>query len=148
MVGDRAGRAITPDEEGGKMSVDLHYDQERKILSVVLHGVIDVEEFSGIVETITHSEEYPADIPTLWDLSAVDASKVDTSIIEKIIAIRARYPERGSTKLALLTSTDLAFGLSRMYEMTSSDMPQVIRVFKSRPEAESWLQAAGSNSTY
>ena len=122
------------------MSTDLHYDQERNILHIVLHGVFTVDEFSAILETITHAEEYPPDVPTLWDLSALDAREVDISIAEKLIGIRKRYPERGSTKLALVASSDLAFGLSRMYEALSTDLPQSIRVFKDRAIAEQWLQ--------
>ena len=122
------------------MSADLRYDQERNILHVILHGLITVDQLRNILHKITHAEEYPPDIPALWDLTAVDAGEVDLSMIEKFIGTRERFPERGITKLAILTSSELAFGLSRMYEAMSVDLPQTIRVFKDRATAEQWLQ--------
>lgn len=122
------------------MSANLRYDKERNILHVTVHGVISVDEFGEIINKISHAEEFPPDVPALWDLSAVDARNVDVSIIEDFVMIRERYPERGSTKLALLTSSDLAFGMSRMYEAFSADLPQTIRFFRDRASAEQWLQ--------
>ena len=122
------------------MSTDIHYDREKNILHIVVHDVITVDEFGDILEKITRAEEYAPDVPALWDLSAVDASKADTSIIEKLITVRERYPERGKTKLAMVASSALAFGLSRMYEALSADLPQTIGVFRDRVEAEQWLQ--------
>ena len=122
------------------MSTEIHYDREQNILHIVVQDVITVADFGDLLELITHGEEYPPDVPALWDLCEIDAREADPGMIDNLIAIRQRYPERGNTRLALLTSSDLAFGLSRMYEALSADLPQLIRVFKDRATAEQWLQ--------
>jgi hypothetical protein len=122
------------------MPSDLRYDKERNILNVFLSGEITIDDFDEIMDSITHSDEFPADVPTLWDLCEVDVRNADTSVIEKVIGVRTRYPERGKTKLALLASSELAFGLSRMYEALSADLPQTVGVFRDRAEAQQWLE--------
>jgi hypothetical protein len=122
------------------MPADLRYDKERNILHVILNGSITIDDFIEIMDSITHAEEFPADVPTLWDLREVDARNADSDMIEQVIGVRTRYSERGKTKLALLASSELAFGLSRMYEALSFDLPQTIGVFRDRGEAEQWLQ--------
>jgi hypothetical protein len=122
------------------MSIDIKYDRDRNILSIILHDLISMDEFAGIMDTITKSDEHPSDVPTIWDLRSIDAREADTSLIEELIGIRGRYPERGMAKLALVTSSELAFGLSRMYEALSVDLQQSIREFRDRTEAEQWLE--------
>ena len=50
-----------------------------------------------------------------------------------------KYPERGSTKRAIVVASDLGFGLANMYEKWSTGLPQVMRVFRDINEAERWL---------
>jgi hypothetical protein len=56
-----------------------------------------------------------------------------------LIEIRKKYPERGNAKIAIVASTDLSFGMSRMYEVFSGNLPQTIMVFRNLEEAEQWL---------
>jgi len=127
------------------MSADLRYDREKNILHIVLHGSVTLDEFADVLETITHTEEYPPDVPAIWDLSALDTSDLDISMIELLNDIRKRFPERGLTKLAIVASSELTFGLSRMYEAFSADLPQMLRVFKDTGSAELWLQEADAS---
>jgi len=38
-----------------------------------------------------------------------------------------------------VASDDIHFGLSRMYEMMTDEMPQGVHVFRSMADAEQWL---------
>jgi len=111
----------------------------------VLRGSVRLDEFNNILETITHTEEYPPDIPAIWDLSELDTGNPEISMIEELNDVRKRYPERGKTKLAIVASGELTFGLSRMYEAFSAELPQMLRVFKDRASAEVWLQEANAS---
>ncbi len=127
------------------MSADLRYDRENNLLHIMLHGSVTLDEFTDILETITHAEEYPPDVPAIWDLSALDTGNSDISMIGELNDVRKRYPERGKTKLAIVASGELTFGLSRMYEAFSAELPQTLRVFKDRANAELWLQEADAS---
>ena len=50
---------------------------------------------------------------------------------------RSLFPSR--SKLALVSSTDLGFGLSRVYEAYREESSTHVQVFRLEDEAESWL---------
>ena len=121
------------------MPIDLHYDREKNILYVTIGEQITQEEFSKAIEKITHSDEFPPDVPTLWDLRTGDFTTADSSLTTLFIEIRKKHPERGKAKIALIVSDDLAFGMSRMYELKAFDLPQEMRVFRDYAEGEQWI---------
>ena len=121
------------------MPIKLVYNEQNAILYAFCKGILTVEEFTSAMNEIISSKEYPADVRTLWDAVEFDASSVDSCFITQLIAIRGNYPTRSSAKLALFAPEDLGFGVSRMYEAWSDELPQNIRVFRRSVEAEKWL---------
>ncbi len=121
------------------MSMDLHYDANKKILACLCKGPLSADEFKATLALIVSSQEYPPDVNLLWDVREVDANSFDKSLVSRVVSIRQNYPQRGDAKLALVASEDLHFGLSRMYEMMTDEMPQNIHVFRTTADAEAWL---------
>ena len=56
-----------------------------------------------------------------------------------MVEVRRKYPERGIGKGAALVGNLASFGLSRMHQTLSEDLPQDIRVFDDFDEAVTWL---------
>jgi len=121
------------------MQVEHHYDKEKNVLIGIVEGKISFEAFNDIMRKIVTSTEFPPDCNTIWDLRKADLSSIDSKFIEILISIRKKYPERGKAKIAFIVDSDLSFGLTRMYEMISNQLPQVINVFRDYKEAEEWL---------
>lgn len=123
------------------MSIQMHYDRKKEILYCYFDKTLSVEEVESTLFAITHGAEYLPDVDTLWDMGKIDFSEVDEGFIKRIISMRQKFPERGNAKVALIVSSDLGFGLSRMYETFSeaAEMSQNINVFRDRAKAEKWL---------
>ncbi len=121
------------------MPVRLRYDGEKEILCVAVKNPFTLEEFEAAVKDIVESDQFPPDIGALWDLRELDFNDIDRSFEEDLINIQMKFPERGQARLALITPEGLGFGMTRMYEALSDDLPQRIRAFKSYTEAEDWL---------
>lgn len=95
------------------------------------------------MDEITHSNQYPVNINALWDVREQDFTDVTSSTLQNLVKISKCYPERGNAMAAFVTNENLAFGMLRMYEITSSmeenNTSQHLRVFRSYSEAEKWL---------
>jgi len=119
--------------------MDLSYDESKEILTCYCQGPVFVAEFKATIALIVSSKEYSPSVNMLWDVQDADPASFDISLAGQIVSIRQHYPERGNAKLAIVASDDLHFGLSRMYESMSDDMPQDIHVFRTVADAEQWL---------
>ena len=130
------------------MSIDLRHDSEKGFLIITVTGELSHEEYKAVMNEITQSEQYPADINALWDVREQDFKKVTSTTVKNIIDISRQYPERGSSQVAFVVKDNLAFGMLRMYEMASGaetlDTSQNLRVFRDYTEAEKWLLNEGS----
>ena len=125
------------------MSFDIRFDQEKKILIVTVGDAFTVEEFQTVMDEITRSEQYPPDTDALWDLRALDFAKIDSRYLQGILQIRKQYPERNTARLAHIVKGGFAFGMMRMYQISSDldqqGLKQTVGVFKSISEGEEWL---------
>ena len=125
------------------MAIDIKYKPENGFLYIKVMGQCSVEEYETAMDEITQSKQYPANINALWDVREQDFSDVTSSTVQNLVKVSKRYPERGNAMAAFVTNGNLAFGMLRMYEITSgmeeNDTSQYLRVFRSYSEAEEWL---------
>jgi hypothetical protein len=123
------------------MPIELRYDREKGILYATVKDQLTPDELGSVLEKITSSKEYPKNVPTLWDMRAFNFNSLDRELEIRFIEVRKRYPDRGKTKLAIIVSSDFAYGMFRMYELLSisQDLPQDIMVFRNYIEGEKWL---------
>jgi len=117
----------------------MTYDKDKGILYGVADQQLSLEELGQAMQDILHSTEYPPNTPALWDLRKLDFKNIDKTYIQNLMALRKDNPQRGQAKIAIIADQDLGFGLSRMYEMLSDDLPQRIMVFRNMSDGEAWL---------
>jgi len=120
------------------MSVEFHY--KNSIVYGAFKSPLNLDEIKKAIALLTKSTQFPADANTLWDLRELDFTQIDHEMERQLVAIRRQYPERGQARIAFVVDTDLAFGMTRRYEMLSANLPQQIRVFRDYAKAETWLQ--------
>lgn len=124
----------------GAMSVEIKYDQNRKVLDVTVSGALDMDEFSSAFENITNSGDFPPDTNAIWDIRDLDISKANFRFIHDLVKIRSLYTKRGKCRAVVIVSSDLQYGLGRMFQMLSeSELPNHIMVFRDYKEGEQWL---------
>ena len=121
------------------MPVKLNFDQDKGLLVGLIESPLLVDDAKASFQQMRESSEYPVDVPTLWDLRALDFNGVDRDLEDRIIALRKAVPERGNARLAIVVADDLGFGMARMYQILSDELPQHILVSRDYTEAENWL---------
>ena len=123
------------------MQLNINYDAEKNILYGSYKGAFTVEEFENQLREIVSAAEFPADVPTIWDLSETDVSQFNWEFIQQLLEIRERFPARGDALIAIVAPSDLTFGISRMYTARGESLPQQMQVFRTVTKAEAWLKA-------
>ena len=97
-------------------------------------GQAGFEEFFGAVEA---SEGFDPNGVELWDLSAVTVDLTTPQV--KQLAARARRKSNRPKKVALLVSSDLSFGMLRMYAAFRDEGQVELNVFRDVDVATQWL---------
>ena len=121
------------------MGIDISHDKDNNFLVITVTGELNLAILNTAAQQIVSSDQHAADISTLWDVSQVDTNNLDQGFFEELIALRKNLKGRGNAKLALVANSDLRFGLSRMYELLSGELPQSMHVFRTLDEAKEWL---------
>ena len=122
------------------MRIHLEYDRDKNILFGSYSGAFTLQEFETQLAEIVSTSTFPANVPTIWDLTEMDFSQMDWDFINKLLEIRAKFPTRGDALIAIVAATDLTFGVSRMYASKGDSLPQTMQVFRSIEDAEAWIK--------
>ena len=122
------------------MQIHLEYDRDKNILFGSYSGTFTLQDFETQLAEIVSTSTFPANVPTIWDLTEMDFSQMDWDFINKLLEIRAKFPTRGDALIAIVAATDLTFGVSRMYASKGDSLPQTMQVFRSIEDAEAWIK--------
>ncbi|MCW8825099.1 MAG: hypothetical protein OQK78_01610 [Gammaproteobacteria bacterium] len=128
------------------MSVDHHIDDEAKVIITSLNGdAIDselVEILTNYFRDIKSQSRYEA-YNEIIDLRNVHGFKLEPQKIRELATISSSYDKDGiNTKLAIIASSILAFGLAKIYEIARKidrKSCKEVRVFKRLSDAHEWL---------
>ena len=121
------------------MPASCSYSVDNNILYCMVEGVVTIDDFKQLMLEIVSSTEYPVDVKTLWDIRKLDLSSITRELADQLISLREKNPQRGATSIAIVAEENHGFGMSRMYEMLSSQLPQQIMVFRDYKAGETWL---------
>ena len=83
--------------------------------------------------------KYKKGMGRLWDFRDADLSLLNTEVVKEMAQYSLRFPPGiNDVKVAFVTSRNLEYGLSRMFEMLSRAKTP-IHVFRAMDEAEKWM---------
>ena len=114
-------------------------DDENQLTTHVFTGVVLIDDIIEAVKALYTSEPTPNH---LWDVTQADLSKINSKDLDKIASIASQSAPSGRTgRTAIVTSSDLGFGLGRVYEAFARISGQMVEVrsFRSRKQAEDWI---------
>lgn len=121
------------------MPFHFNYNKINKILYCVIEGQFTLNELKSMMKELTESKDFPSDVSTLYDVRKLDFTLFDAEFEKKIISERKKHVGRGNAKIAFWAEDDLAFGMTRMFQILSSELPQQLMVFRDLLSAECWL---------
>lgn len=128
------------------MPAKHHIDSTSRLLITTWEGeAVDVDFIEAIKkyqQDIQCNSDY-SNFNEIVDLTRITGIKLTTNGIKHMSSIASNTDQnRTNTKLALIVSSNLAFGLARMYEAyrsMSKNSNKEIRVFKNETDAFTWI---------
>jgi len=119
--------------------IDTSIDIDRQLTIHTITGEVLSDEISHKIKT--YCESGPTEF-VLWDFSKAALSKTTLSQVDIFIALTKRYSNlRKRGKTALVFSSDLGFGLGRVFDihldLLGSNIPYM--TFRSKELALKWL---------
>lgn len=125
------------------MKITTEIDKKRSLRKHSIEGDIEVLKLKESLEQYYKTDQYDPSMNSLWDLREANFNNVQTQEVNTLAEMVSRlWGKSSNSKSALVVSKDLAFGISRMYEILLSTLnsPKTVAVFKSMDEAKSWLE--------
>lgn len=118
----------------------ISIDKDKKLARITARGMVNVLELKEIfMETVGH-EDWQTDFNMLCDYSRIENFDVTSQDIDDITEWQTSIDAMiGNGRCAVVASKDSVYGMSRMWEILSSERSQQIYVFRQINDAILWL---------
>ena len=122
------------------MCHNIKIDKEKKLAHITASGKVNVLELKEIfLKTVKH-EDWQAGFNMLCDYSNIEDLDVTTSDMDDITEWQSSIDALiGAGRCAVVARKDSVYGMSRMWEIISSERSQQICVFRQMNDAVTWL---------
>ncbi len=122
------------------MCHSIKIDKENKLAQITARGKVNVLELKEIFLEIVEHEDWQAGFNMLCDYSNIDDFNVTTRDINDITEWQSSIDALiGDGRCAVVACSDSVYGMSRMWEIISSERSQHICVFRQMDDAVTWL---------
>jgi hypothetical protein len=122
------------------MCHSIKIDKDRKLAHIAARDKVNVLELKEIFLEVVGHEHWQAGFNMLLDYSAIENFDVTTKDIDDITEWQFSIDALiGDGRCAVVACKDSVYGMSRMWELISSERPLQIRVFRQMNDAVIWL---------
>jgi hypothetical protein len=118
------------------MPASFRIDVARRLVLTRAWGVFTAQDLYDHYNTLAADPAFDPSFPQLVDLRDVERVDMEPSIIRRH-ALERLFGE--GTQRALVTSSDVAYELARIYKTFAEYVPQNVHVFRDMHDAEHWL---------
>jgi len=115
-----------------------HYkiDKARLLVLSIGTGVLTDDDLRAHMIRLTDDYEFDPSFRQLFDLRGVTEMEVTGAGVRELARMN---PWKEGAQRAVVTNSEIAFGMARMFEMLTYSKPDEIRVFREMSEALAWL---------
>lgn len=125
------------------MPITSKVDKTKNLTIYTLTGELTLDDIQNAIKSFWEAHELT--LKGLWDARRAKLTNLKSSDIESIAVyigqFRHRFEERKDGKSAVVASSDLQYGLSRilstLYDI--EDFPTQLKIFRIMDEALEWL---------
>jgi hypothetical protein len=123
----------------------IEYDRQLELFRVVLVGKITMDRIFDLLTRILAHPDFKPGLAAIWDSRNADLSALRFEDMQQFRRFQeVNAATRGRARIALVASSELSFGIGRMFEQVA-DLPNLeINVFRDMQAAESWAQSKPS----
>jgi len=125
------------------MPITSQVDKTKKLIIYTLTGELTLDEIQSTIKSFWEAHELT--LNALWDARSAKLTNLKSSDMESLTALigqyRHRFKERKGGKSAIVASSDLQYGLSRIVGAfyTIENFPTQLQTFRQIDEAMEWL---------
>jgi hypothetical protein len=124
----------------------VHYRilPEQRLIVLCLWGVTPVEEVLKLSQNMRSNPDFSQSYDVIVDNTHLERQYTSEEI-RRLAATRSKTKGSPPIKVATIAPADLAYGMSRMYQMIADDdeNPVEMRVFRDTSSALTWLGRVG-----
>lgn len=110
---------------------------------VSLSGEVRPNEFPALLAQAWEHAGYAAARCAIWDFTGCQTGYYFNDIVGLTDFIAGHKQGRGPRIVALVASSDLEYGMSRVFSAFEEKCGYTTNVFRTRPEAVAWLRSLG-----
>lgn len=122
------------------MPIDYAIDRAAGVVYTTAWDTVTDGDVLGHKERLATDANFDPDFVELSDVTKVNELAVTPAGIAAFAdADREQGGRAGPSRLALVASADVVFGMARMYEQRTDPAHERVRVFRDLEEARSWL---------
>src|SRR5260221_12834333 len=119
------------------MPTSYKIDQARRLVLSEGSGLLPMPDLLAHQDNPAGDPDFSADYSQLYDLTQVTDVEVTPNDLRRLAQRSVFLP---NARRAVLVSSDVVFGLSRMFEMFRESLGETgIRVFRDHAEATAWV---------
>ena len=113
------------------MSVKTVIDQKTGVIIRTVEGEFTLQDFRSAFDAILTHPDFQKNMPVIWDFTRADLSELFKQDLVRIAEhIKNHTKKRGANyRVALVASSDLGYGVLRMFDATLYDLPLDMWVF-------------------
>ena len=126
-------------------NIERSTDENAQLTIYIAKGSLSAEEVREVIRDFY--EHGPISRNVLWDLSQAVLIDISAEDVRQIAHVPRQSLElRKGGKTAIVAPSDLAFGLSRMYQTSTQPkpLPFEVQVFRDSEAAHKWLAEIAS----
>ena len=130
------------------MPSEFSIDQDQYIVRANASGVVNIEDAFALMSAINQHPDYKKGMGTLLDMRNTRVMiKMDqlTTLAE---AVRQLITIRGRIGIAILTDSDITYGMGRMVGSSLGHEDVQVGAFRDETEAVQWLREIAVGSGY
>jgi hypothetical protein len=120
------------------MAITSRVDSMAGVIEFTAAGKLSRSHLESALAAVYAESEGVLPANYLWDLRNSTIEWSTDQVREFVHWVLGNRPE-GESCNAIVASTDLQFGLARMYEALTSELPVNVMVFREMDAARSWL---------
>lgn len=113
---------------------------EHKIVLFKANGVFSSDELLGCLKEVVADSRFESSFNHLVDLREVSRFQASQSdMFMKVVSNHKMQPKLGECRIALLSSNETVYGMTRMYEIMMESTSVAVRTFRKAVDAAEWL---------
>ncbi len=122
------------------MPISFYFDPELNLVTVIAEGIITDDDLGEYRKKLTNDPRFNPGIKILSDHRSVEKHALSVDGIYKNMKENGLLEAKlKDCRQAIVTNSDLHFGMTRMYQAMMSDIFPNIKVFRDMDEAKAWL---------